>query len=547
VATFQAGVQAATDVNPLDATGTVSWLAGDAGVVWIKNEGGDRTVTSFQKSTGSPANAFTFPAVSGQTKLVHSNTDLVGHFGYLLNASTDASCTMRLTLNTAASFVKFLMIQFRPAAGETFAFDVAKIGEAVSGTSISSGNVTTTGDTVSVGSFGEYTGTTTSSEQINGVAATEPMTPLADGTVWYRIITGTFTGAATATIGSSSEWLCGVLSLKIIRSAIAATFDPKPVRGPRVLGEPFGVVPVLLGQGILVSSTVAANPLTVAATQDGLTGAATMTVANPITATVAGSQSGLTGAATVTETIPSTVAGVQPGLTGAATVTIANPITLAADGVLPSLVGAASVSEAIPSTVAATQDGLTGAATVSVAGPITSTVAGEQDGLTAAASVDISLLGTTMTVAGVQPGLTGEAAMVETLPATVAATQDGLTAAATMTETIPATVAGVQPGLVVAASVNTAFEPVTATVAATQAGLTGAATMSEALGMSVAATQDALVGAGSVSSAAPITLAINATQPGLVGNASVSSDVAGGGGGATSRGRRRSRFKPGWA
>src|SRR6185503_8015233 len=202
------------------------------GVCMIKHEGGARTVTSFQKDSGSPTNAFTFTNVSGQTTQVHSNGDLTMHLGYLLNASADASCTFKLTLSSAASFVRFQVLIFAAGAGETFSFDVAKIGQGT-GTAISSGNATTSGDTVSMGAFGEYTGTTTSSEQINGVGATEPLSPLSDASAWYRVVTGGYTGASSATIGSSSEWLCGLIALKINAAGGGATSDAGEPGGAR--------------------------------------------------------------------------------------------------------------------------------------------------------------------------------------------------------------------------------------------------------------------------------------------------------------------------
>jgi hypothetical protein len=81
------------------------------------------------------------------------------------------------------------------------------------GTSISSGAITTTGsDVVVVGTYGNYVGTTTSSEQIGGVSASGRVGT--KSSMWYRILTTTMTsGSATGTTGVSFEWISQVLAI----------------------------------------------------------------------------------------------------------------------------------------------------------------------------------------------------------------------------------------------------------------------------------------------------------------------------------------------
>lgn len=206
-------------ITTLDATASLNVQAGDLLIAWVKHEGLSTTL-AVAKNSGSPANAHTFDAAD---YVSHANNDCHGSFGYVLSAAADATMTPRLTLGAARPYVRFLVMQFRPDAGET----VSKSGSnknSGNGTAISSGTFSPSGnDIVACGGFGEYGATTTSSEQINGVAATEPTgSPATYSSVWYRILTAGFTnGQATATV-STSDWICAGIAF----SAAAAVHVP---------------------------------------------------------------------------------------------------------------------------------------------------------------------------------------------------------------------------------------------------------------------------------------------------------------------------------
>lgn len=208
----------------LDMGASLNLAAGDVLVIWVKWEGAATTV-SVAKSTGSPANTFTFDA-GDMTN--HSNNDLHGILGYLLAASADASATMRVTWALTRPHRRGIIMQFRPDSLETVTKDASNIG---SGTSAApqSGVITTTGtDEIAVGGYGEYSASTTSSELINGAAATEPTaSPQNISSAWYSILTATFTGGrASATIVGNEDWICNVIALKSV-AADVPSFGPR--------------------------------------------------------------------------------------------------------------------------------------------------------------------------------------------------------------------------------------------------------------------------------------------------------------------------------
>ena len=197
----------------LDTSASLNVQAGDLLVAWVKFEGGTSTTIAVAKNSGSPSNAFTFDAGDA---ILHGNNDLYTSFGYLLSAAVDATATFRVTLGAARSFRRLMVAQFRPTSGYTVTKDGSNRASGSSG-ALASGNITTTGsDAVAVGAYGEYSANGTSSEQIGGVGATEPTgSPIAGGvtSLWYRLLTGTMTGGASATI-TSQPWTCAVIAFK---------------------------------------------------------------------------------------------------------------------------------------------------------------------------------------------------------------------------------------------------------------------------------------------------------------------------------------------
>ena len=213
----------------LDCSSSLNVEAGDLLVAWTKNEGAP-TTHAMAKSTGSPANTFTYDAADTED---HSNADLSGAFGYVLAAAADATATFRMTLGAARPYRRVLVMQFRPDGGETVTRDAGNNGQGNS-SALSSGNVTTTGtDEVICGGYGEYGTRTASSEQVGGVAATEPAASPQGGytAAWYLIATSTFTGAATATLDADTEWVCGAIAFKSEAVASDVTIVSKRMSG----------------------------------------------------------------------------------------------------------------------------------------------------------------------------------------------------------------------------------------------------------------------------------------------------------------------------
>jgi len=205
----------------LDTSGSLNVAAHDLLVAVSKWESGD-TTTSVQKNSGSPANVFDFPNISPDT---HFYSAFGGEFGYVLDAAADATATFRQTMAAARDGRRFFVMQFRPTSGYVAVYDAAHCARGTSAAP-NSGNISTTGnDAVAIGAYGEFSSNTTSSEQINGVAATEPTnSPQDQASVWYRILTSTFTnGAASATL-ANIDWWCGISAFKL-----ASTAAPDPV------------------------------------------------------------------------------------------------------------------------------------------------------------------------------------------------------------------------------------------------------------------------------------------------------------------------------
>jgi len=123
--------------------------------------------------------------------------------------------TPRCTYAAAQVFRTVIVLQFRPAAGETVTKDDSSIALGNS-TTINSGTITTTGtDEVAVGFSGEYQVNSTTAEQINGVAATEPAgSPQGEAAGWYRILTATFAGGAATATMDTNNWLGAVIAFK---------------------------------------------------------------------------------------------------------------------------------------------------------------------------------------------------------------------------------------------------------------------------------------------------------------------------------------------
>lgn len=201
-----------TSGTVLDASASLNVAAGDVLVAVCSHQTEGNTSFAVAKDAGSPPNTFVFDAAD---TIHHSNLDMHSAIGYLLSAAADATATFRLTLGVAKIARSIIVLQFRPDTSEVVTKDASNVAEGT-GTAPASGNITTTGtDEIAVGGCVSYNLLATSSEQINSVAATEPVgSPQTTTSAWYRLLTATFAnGQASATLGSG-DWTCHIIAIK---------------------------------------------------------------------------------------------------------------------------------------------------------------------------------------------------------------------------------------------------------------------------------------------------------------------------------------------
>lgn len=221
----------------LDTATSLNVAVGDLLICWCANESGS-TTRAVAKSTGSPANTFTFDA--GDT-VNHTDAVLSAAFGYVLSAAADATATFRLT-TTSKDFRRLLVMQFRPDAGATVTKDTSNHSATnAGGFTANSGVITTTGtDEVVVGSMAEDDGSDITNEQINTVASTEPVGSPVPGpggaAVNYRILTATFAGGAmTGDKSSGGNYISGIIAFKSAGAPpVVSNFVPRA--GMRIWG-----------------------------------------------------------------------------------------------------------------------------------------------------------------------------------------------------------------------------------------------------------------------------------------------------------------------
>lgn len=187
--------------------------AGSLIVVYVTHEGAATTITV------SDGDAYT-----ARTKVTASaaGNDLHGQFFYILTSSSgDRTITATFAAARAFRSITAVVATYTGAA----AYDTEPSGGGTSGssTAINSGNFTTTGTVgLIVGGYGPYSGNTTSAPLINGVAAGAAKTANDDisdpynagALIWARVTSGTFTGAASATLGGSDVWMCNAVAFK---------------------------------------------------------------------------------------------------------------------------------------------------------------------------------------------------------------------------------------------------------------------------------------------------------------------------------------------
>ena len=136
---------------------------------------------------------------------------------YCLDCAANATAVITATNSTARGYRSIMVMQFRPSSGATISLDQALAVVAGTETALASPSVTTTGDDEVVIGFGkDYSAGSYADRQIATTAADQTVNQ-AVGTyvasMWSRILSGTITGAATATV-AANYWLAGLLSIK---------------------------------------------------------------------------------------------------------------------------------------------------------------------------------------------------------------------------------------------------------------------------------------------------------------------------------------------
>jgi hypothetical protein len=233
--TFIASASGVADASgtTVDCSASLNVAAGDLLVGFLCNEG---TVNTYAiAATTGAADSFTFDAGDK----IGNATSVIGSFGYVLSAAANATATFRGTYGVAQTNKTILVMQFRPTAGATVTKDGSNGNlNGSGGTAIASGNITTTGtDEVALGASDLFNNGTTSAEQINSVTA-DGVLRQTRASIWYRIVTATFTGQATGTYSVSDQILSAIIAFKAV-AAVAAADALIPTAPRSILGAPW--------------------------------------------------------------------------------------------------------------------------------------------------------------------------------------------------------------------------------------------------------------------------------------------------------------------
>lgn len=184
--------------------------AGSLIAVFLKYEGAT-TTTSVSDGTNT---------LTAKTEKAHTNNDVRGRWFFLESAGGSGSTvTFTCTFGAARSWWGLHVFEFSYSG--TASFDVEPAGGGGQGTSTApnSGSMTTTGtDEVVLGGYCNYSSSTISSPSVGGSAASGLQTDTIGDSTWYRILSATMTGAASATISPSGAWVCCAIALKVAAS-----------------------------------------------------------------------------------------------------------------------------------------------------------------------------------------------------------------------------------------------------------------------------------------------------------------------------------------
>jgi len=196
-----AGGSASTLTQAVNPTGDAT--AGSLIAVFVKHESAPTTITVDDGTT-------TFTPGTYQS---NSSNDSHGQWHYHLSAN-GGDKTYTATFAAARDFTSIFVFEFT-FTGAAAVLDAQSTANGTSA-NVSSGSMAATGDSgVALGGYIEITINTTSSEQVNGVAADGALrSPGVNfSSAWHKTYAAPFTGAATGTI-SSAVWACCGIAFK---------------------------------------------------------------------------------------------------------------------------------------------------------------------------------------------------------------------------------------------------------------------------------------------------------------------------------------------
>lgn len=133
-------------------------------------------------------------------------------FSYLLNAPADASFTVRVTV-PSSNRIELQVLQFRPTTAPATLHASTTPATGTSVTPTSAAITTTIAASVVLGGANHSSGAGFATPLIGGVAATKVDGTGGYGSIWYRILSATVTGAtAVITAGANDDWVCGAIA-----------------------------------------------------------------------------------------------------------------------------------------------------------------------------------------------------------------------------------------------------------------------------------------------------------------------------------------------
>lgn len=176
------------------------------------------TIAVFSKAEGASVSTHVVTDGIGNTlqaltRVANPAPDSWGQWHYYTCPSS-GNYTYTCTFTPATDFPSIFVYELTPSVGNTLAFDVEKQGNGNS-SSMTSGNFTTAGAGIALCGYAEIISVAVSSAQINGVAADRfDGVPSNITKVWTLAYGSGFTGAATATLSTASNYALTVLAFK---------------------------------------------------------------------------------------------------------------------------------------------------------------------------------------------------------------------------------------------------------------------------------------------------------------------------------------------